>query len=319
MRLIPRLRPAEITIGAFILTLIFLHAYFKSGAMWNIVGILIGWPKYLIRLIGLALLTVPVFLVFTEIFRIVGIKSKLSFSAKKFAINLPELLRSLILFCLIGVVYMIMGAGGDLVQRVNHMDYSYILKAIDHTFLGVSLPEFMDRFVSPQLNNIMAFGYSTHIIIPLMFLAILVILGRIRESQDYVFGLVLSIVIVFSFSFVIPSASPIYPERIRQNYIQGVYAKSTMESFVNLWTYGTAYAFISLHAAFMTLILFYSYRIDRILFQTFLPFILLNWASCIYFQLHHMMDIPLAVIVAYISDKVATEVNKRYINRPDNH
>ncbi len=190
------------------------------------------------------------------------------------------------------------------------------LKAIDEALLGLSPSWWMERFVTPWLTDLMAFGYGLMFGLPLSALLLLYLRGRKGAFRE----LALAILVAFYCGFVIYLLVPARSPRLVYHYateLQG--AIGLYES----WTVGwdrlqqMSYdAFPSLHTTISTIALVAAWRQGSALSPRWprlwglvvLPAVVLLQLATLYLRQHYFVDLVAGWLLAAFALWVAPRV-----------
>jgi membrane-associated phospholipid phosphatase len=209
------------------------------------------------------------------------------------------------------------------------------LKAIDEALLGLSPSWWMERFVTPWLTDLMAFGYGLMFALPLSALLLLDLRGRQAAFRE----LALAILVAFYCGLVIYLLVPARSPRLVYDYATELHgAIGLYESWTVAWDglQQMSYdAFPSLHTTISTIALVAAWRHGSALSPRWpwlwgllvLPAVVLLQLSTLYLRQHYFVDLAagwlLAALALWLAPRIIAgwaRANRRLMSRqaPDN-
>lgn len=172
------------------------------------------------------------------------------------------------------------------------------LLAVDEWLFGISPSFWMERFASPWLTELMAFGYGLMFVLPLSLLLLL----QSRRRWDEMRAVAGSLTWAFALGLVGYALVPARSPRLVYEYATQLHGLGLYE--VSQWAWDhlqrNSYdAFPSLHTAISTVSLVWAWRAGsalsarhpKLLFSVFLPCVALLQLSTLYLRQHYFVDL----------------------------
>jgi len=206
--------------------------------------------------------------------------------------------------------------GRDLIHIVNPTDLDTYLIGMDQLLFGTQPSVWIQKFITPQLTDIMWFAYSLHFVLPLFVGSVVYWFKRRSNFRDFILGIVLVNCIGFTCYFIFPGVGPEFNLKYEIGLNGGVitnFASNTEEMLKS--THRNA--FPSLHVALSAVVLLFAYKHSKKTFWVILPLVLLLWISCIYLRQHYLIDIPagwfLALACFYAVPRISKWWNEHWV------
>ncbi|MBW2454395.1 MAG: inositol phosphorylceramide synthase [Deltaproteobacteria bacterium] len=180
------------------------------------------------------------------------------------------------------------------------------LKALDEALLGTSPAWWLERFITPWLTDVMAFGYGLMFGLPLAALVLLELRGRSQAFRELALAILVAFYAGFVLYLLVPARSPrlVYGFATELEGAIGLY-----ESWTLAWDrlQQTSYdAFPSLHTTISTIALVAAWRHGSALsprwpwlwVAAFLPAVVLLQLATLYLRQHYFVDLVAGWLLA---------------------
>jgi membrane-associated phospholipid phosphatase len=206
----------------------------------------------------------------------------------------------------------------DLLPRVIAVGVEDRLKLLDERLLGVSPSFWMQRFASPWLTDVMAYGYALMFIMPLALLLLLQSRGRRDDMRAVARSLQWTFFLGLAGYILVPARSP----RLVYGYEVELVGHGLYEISQWAWDHlqlANYDAFPSLHTAISTVCLMWAWRLGdalsprrpRLLFWVYLPNVILLQISTLYLRQHYFVDVLGGWVLAVVCVRVLSPVTVR--------
>ena len=197
--------------------------------------------------------------------------------------------------------------GQDMIHIVNPADRDTALMSVDQTLFGFQASVWMQRFIAPELTEVMGFFYSLHFFLPVLLALVFYVSGLRDGFRDFMLGIVLAGCIGYSCYFIVPAAGPQAVLKYDIDVQGGALTRivTTSEDFLRSTNRS---AFPSLHVGMSTVVLLFAWKHSRKTFAVLFVPVLLLWVSTVYLRQHYLIDVVagwvLALACFYASRKI---------------
>jgi len=195
------------------------------------------------------------------------------------------------------------------------------LRRIDMAIFGVDPTLYLERFITPVLNDYMTISYAPFFLYPAIILGVVYKKGDIIKFRELALAFEICVIIGFLGYIIVPAVGPRYfmanEYSVSLNgYITeiGFKAWNSIESVKRD-------CFPSLHTAMSTISLVYFYRFrnfyrgGKIVFLVSIPLIVSLWISTVYLRYHWVVDVFAGWALALICVTIAPRFIKWYYYR----
>ncbi|MCC6523756.1 MAG: phosphatase PAP2 family protein [Polyangiaceae bacterium] len=237
---------------------------------------------------------------------------------RRFALALIGALRMWAPFVLLYLCYC---ALHDATPLLVGRSYEHELRAADEALFGVSPSFWLERFATPWLTDVMAFGYGLMFWLPLGVLVGLYLRDRKEAFREVAVALLAAFYCGFVLYLAVPARSP----RLVFAYASELHgALGLYEAWTVAWDrlQEVSYdAFPSLHTAVSTLALVYARRTGPLLlprtprlgFWVYLPAVLLLQAATLYLRQHYFVDLVAGWLLAAAAAWAAPRILRGWV------
>ena len=207
-------------------------------------------------------------------------------------------------------------------EILNHMVIQryldpFFAQVEEFIFGGQPALVFYQLIHHPLFSEYMHFSYfSYYLLIPMLGIP-LWFTRRHKEYDRFIFGCLINMAFCFTFFIFVPCAGPWhhFAEQTTRWNFPGYLFVNTMELILKYGEIANG-AFPSSHVAMATVILFYAWRLHRVVFWIMLPMVLSLFASTVYTQAHYLIDVPAGFVVGmfffFISDRLKTWTERTF-------
>jgi membrane-associated phospholipid phosphatase len=191
---------------------------------------------------------------------------------------------------------------GALLHQINPRDVDFVLVQIDRLLFRVDPTLWMERFVTPFLNDLMHLAYFSFYFLPILLGILLWAEGKDGAFNRFVLGATNAFYLCFLGYILVPAAGPratlassyrvLLEGTAITDFVRGVVASA--ESLQ--WD-----CFPSGHTAVTLVVLWYAFREERPATYFILPVTCLLLISTVYCRYHYVIDLIAGVPVAVVS------------------
>ena len=228
-------------------------------------------------------------------------------SPRKFATNVPLILRDWVPFLFIAFIYENLH---DVAGRFMHYDIADLMYKWDVLIFGVEPTIWAQKLYSPWLTDTMAADYALYFALPLAIMFFLSLSGQRRDFRR----MVLCLSFVFMMGFVCYVLFPCSPPRyfITEMYtnphqLKGLFLFNRLQGMLDGFSVIKGGAFPSLHVGISAVALIYAYRfrnrsgLNKFIWFLYMPLVTGLWFSTVYLRHHWVVDIIAGLMVTLIS------------------
>jgi len=209
----------------------------------------------------------------------------------------------------------------DLTDLIHPDTLDRELREMDKAIFGVDPTLYLQRFITPLLNDYMTFAYGLYFLYPATILGLVYSKGDIFKFREVALAFVICVVSGFIGYVTVPAIGPRY---FMANEFTVSLSGYITEAGAKTWNSIESVkrdCFPSLHTAMstITLVFFYRfrnfYRGGRVIFTISLPLIVSLWISTVYLRYHWVVDVFAGWILAIICVTVSPRFIKWYYFR----
>lgn len=180
---------------------------------------------------------------------------------------------------------------GDLIQHLQP-DIDPLLIRIDYFLFGVHPTVWIERWIVPWLTDLMSVAYGSYYFLPVLLMMVLYLKGREQELNLSLFVLVFGYYISFIGYILFPAIGPRYTLTHLQTIpLEGSFLTDWVRDGLNALEHNKRDVMPSGHTQIALVVLYLSYRYERIVFYLFLPIVTGLILSTIYLRYHYVVDL----------------------------
>jgi membrane-associated phospholipid phosphatase len=180
---------------------------------------------------------------------------------------------------------------GNLIQYLQP-DIDSRLMQIDFSIFGVHPTLWMEQWIVPWFTDIMSLAYLSYYFIPVAFIAILYLKGRMVELERSIFILAFGYYISFIGYILFPAVGPRYAMiHLYSIPLEGSFITDFVRDTLNALEHNKRDVMPSGHTQMVLMVLFLARRYEKILFYVFLPIICGLILSTVYLRYHYVIDL----------------------------
>jgi membrane-associated phospholipid phosphatase len=203
----------------------------------------------------------------------------------------------------------------DLTDLIHPDTLDRELRNLDRAIFGVDPALFLERFITPWLNDYMTFAYGLYFFYPATILGLIYAKGDIFKFREVALAFVICVVSGFIGYVTVPAVGPRYFMADEFTVSLKGYITETGAKAWNSIESVKRDCFPSLHTAVSTITLVYFYRFrnfyrgGKMLFIVSIPLVVSLWISTVYLRYHWVVD----VIAGWILAMICVTVSPRFI------
>jgi membrane-associated phospholipid phosphatase len=187
---------------------------------------------------------------------------------------------------------------GDLIQYLQ-ADVDSRLIQIDFSIFRVQPTLWMEHWITPWFTDIMSLAYLSYYFIPVVLIAVLYLKGRRVEFDRSMFVLAFGYYISFIGYILFPAMGPRYAlTHLYTVPLEGSFITDFVRDTLNALEHNKRDCMPSGHTQIVLMVLFLSYRYERILFYIFFPIICGLILSTVYLRYHYVIDLLVGIGLA---------------------
>lgn len=216
----------------------------------------------------------------------------------------------------VAVVFLIFDSLGWFIHYVNPIDKDQLLIEMDYYLLGVHPTVWLERLNNPWLTDFLQVAYSTYYFLPILLGILLKIHHKKNGFELSLFLIILCFYLSYIGYILVPAVGPrftldhLQTVKIEGNYVTD-FIRNTLDSIEGV----KRDAFPSGHTAVALVVLYLSYRFEKVLFLVFLPTITALIFSTVYCRYHYVVDVIAGIILAIITVYFGEKLYKRWEKR----
>ena len=187
---------------------------------------------------------------------------------------------------------------GDLIQYLQP-DIDPWLIQLDFSIFGVQPTLWVQRWIVPWLTDIMSLAYISYYFIPVVFITVLYLKGRMTELDRSIFVLAFGYYVSFIGYILFPAVGPRYAiTRLYSVPLDGSFITDFVRDTLNALEHNKRDCMPSGHTQIVLMVLYLAYRYEKLLFYLFFPVICALIASTIYLRYHYVIDLLVGATLA---------------------
>lgn len=202
----------------------------------------------------------------------------------------------------------------DIIFYVHPGNFGWLLNRADIMIFGVEPSIWLQRFITPDLTELMLSAYSsTHTLIPLGCIALSFWsrkYGRYRDYRDLILGLNIAVYIGFLCYVLVPTLPPFYT--LNYDYSMDIWSgpigRIAKYTIVDFYAIDRA-EFPSEHVTMSAVFFLFAFRYYRKLWYIAAPWIVLTWISTIYLRQHYGVDVLGGLVLAFFAYYISPKIN----------
>jgi membrane-associated phospholipid phosphatase len=212
-----------------------------------------------------------------------------------------------------------------LIPQIQPHDIDDVLIRLDYFIFHAHPTVFIERFEVPLLTDIFQAIYCSYYFLPIL-LGFIVYLRR--DSRDFIhviFAILFSFYVTYVGYMLFPAVGPRFSlYHLQTTALVGYAVTLPIREYLNWLEHIMRDAFPSGHTMISLIVLFYTWRYEKMLLFLFAPIASLIIFSTIYLRYHYAVDVLAGIILA-VPTLVATEMaiewwertQKEYRSYPD--
>jgi len=187
---------------------------------------------------------------------------------------------------------------GNLIQYLQP-DIDPWLIQIDFSIFGVHPTLWMEQWIVPWFTDIMSLAYFSYYFIPVAFIIVLYLKGRMVEFERSIFVLAFGYYISFIGYILFPAIGPRYAmAHLYSIPLEGSFITDFVRDTLNALEHNKRDVMPSGHTQMVLMVLFLAHRYQRVLFYVFLPIICGLILSTVYLRYHYIIDLMVGMALA---------------------
>jgi membrane-associated phospholipid phosphatase len=187
---------------------------------------------------------------------------------------------------------------GNLIQYLQP-DVDPWLIQIDFFMFGVHPTLWMEQWIVPWFTDILSLAYLSYYFIPVVFIVVLYLKGRMVELERSIFILAFGYYISFIGYILFPAIGPRYAmAHLYSIPLEGSFITDFVRDTLNALEHNKRDVMPSGHTQIVLMVLFLAYRHEKVLFYIFLPIICGLILSTVYLRYHYVVDLMVGVALA---------------------
>ena len=187
---------------------------------------------------------------------------------------------------------------GNLIQYLQP-DIDPWLIQIDFSIFGVHPTLWMEQWIVPWFTDIMSLAYLSYYFIPVAFIVVLYLKGRMVEFERSIFVLAFGYYISFIGYILFPAIGPRYTmAHLYSIPLEGSFITDLVRDTLNALEHNKRDVMPSGHTQMVLMALFLAHRYEKVLSYVFLPMICGLILSTVYLRYHYVIDLMVGVALA---------------------
>ena len=187
---------------------------------------------------------------------------------------------------------------GNLIQYLQP-DVDPWLIQIDFFMFGVHPTLWMEQWIVPWFTDILSLAYLSYYFIPVVFIVVFYLKGRMVELERSIFILAFGYYISFIGYILFPAIGPRYAmAHLYSIPLEGSFITDFVRDTLNALEHNKRDVMPSGHTQIVLMVLFLAYRHEKVLFYIFLPIICGLILSTVYLRYHYVVDLMVGVALA---------------------
>jgi len=187
---------------------------------------------------------------------------------------------------------------GNLIQYLQP-DIDPWLIQIDFSIFGVHPTLWMEQWIVPWFTDIMSLAYLSYYFIPVAFIVVLYLKGRMVEFERSIFVLAFGYYVSFIGYILFPAIGPRYAmAHLYSIPLEGSFITDLVRDTLNALEHNKRDVMPSGHTQMVLMALFLAHRYEKVLSYVFLPMICGLILSTVYLRYHYVIDLMVGVALA---------------------
>ncbi len=180
---------------------------------------------------------------------------------------------------------------GDLIQHLQS-DVDPRLIQIDLSIFGLQPTLWFQRWIVPWLTDILSLAYLSYYFLPVVLIVVLYLKGRMGELDRSVFVLAFGYYVSFIGYILFPAVGPRYAmAHLYSVPLEASFITDFVRDTLNALEHNKRDCMPSGHTQMVLIVLYLSYRYERLLFYLFVPLVCGLILSTIYLRYHYAVDV----------------------------
>ncbi len=180
---------------------------------------------------------------------------------------------------------------GDLIHYL-HPDIDAQLIKIDLFLFGVHPTVWMQRWIVPWFTDLMSLAYVSYYFLPVILVVVLYLKNRRLEFNESIFLLTFGYYASFVGYILFPAIGPRYTLASSHSVpLEGTWITDFVRDTLNALEHNKRDCMPSGHTQMVLMVLYLSYRYERLLFYLFFPVICALILSTVYLRYHYVIDL----------------------------
>lgn len=187
---------------------------------------------------------------------------------------------------------------GDLIPYL-HPDIDPSLIRIDFFIFGVHPTLWMEQWIVPWFTDIMSFAYISYYFLPVIFIIVLYSKDKMLEFDKSIFLLGFGYYISFIGYILFPAIGPRYTlTHLYSVPLEGSFLTDFVRDVLNALEHNKRDCMPSGHTQIVLMILYLTYRYEKVLFYLFFPIVCGLILSTVYLRYHYVIDLFAGAAIA---------------------
>jgi membrane-associated phospholipid phosphatase len=199
----------------------------------------------------------------------------------------------------------------DLIPSINPVDIDVFLIKIDYVMFRVHPSVFLQKIVSPYLDDWMHFSYITYYLFPPLLAIILYWKKEYLAFRNLLLAFTLACFVGYLSYITFPAVGPRFSLASYYNVeLKGKFITSFIRPTLDSLEPTKRDCFPSLHVAMVALVLWYAFKYKKKLFYVLLPFGFSLFFSTVYTRYHYVIDVLVGIVLSIICYYLAPILNQ---------
>ncbi len=199
-------------------------------------------------------------------------------------------------------VVLIFDSLGGLIRYINPATYDHLLIRLDYMIFKAHPTIVLEPLVNPVITEILQYAYVSYYFLPIILGISLIIKKKDPELERSIFLVVLCFFLSYIGYILIPAIGPRYTMNHLQSVdLHGVFLRDIIDNTINALEGIKRDAFPSGHTAVTLVVLYLSYRFQKVLFRPFLPIVMALMISTVYLRYHYVVDVFAGIFLAILT------------------
>jgi membrane-associated phospholipid phosphatase len=200
------------------------------------------------------------------------------------------------------IIFEVYDGLGYMLHLINPHDADPTLIRIDRLLFGTDPSLWMERFITPFLNDLMHLAYFSFYFLPLVLGIVLWMGGKKEAFHRLVMASTSAFYLCFVGYLLVPAVGPRYTlAHLYRVPLEGTPITDFIRGFVATAENLQWDCFPSGHTAVALVVLWYALREERKVFYPLLPISILLLISTVYCRYHYVIDVLAGMVVAALS------------------